>query len=725
MRKPNNHFVRKEDLTYTPQVGLSDGYAGGLDAVASDRALAKQLMQAAFDIQAGEDNLRQSIIEQQNKVALLDATNRLSDINKASYESLKLDPDQFRVATNEQASEVINELPMILRGIAKNTFVQEQNDYYYRALNNKREYLDRQTSEQTQVAIKNCADKAVSNIEGMLNPNPGISSNAQIAFGSTLGEFNAFLGAKNSYNLDIFTPEQKDKLNQFFFGTVFQKFAELKMNSIFDVQEKIKFINDVLTGNAKIELEDGTTIANNVLHYEQRQVIARHLADNLKSLMKQQQSTELLAHAQSWLAGDKNVFVPPEVHEKAMGLYYKQAREGWGIKNIMTADQNTRDTITNSLCSFIAKSGVLVDELKEDLESLQNSGIPQAFEVSSNVISFINANRDNLPNVIKNLNTKNFCESIAMSKLVDLRIPSEQAYSMVMAQYRNMTEEQRKTRGKEFSTILHDNETLTDDVILPNQGKNVVRNNEATGYIADYKYLIETSFMSGATIDEAKKFADTFILKKWSKVEKDGKTYLRAYAPELFYSVPGLYGASDIEKSIINKAKSLKIEKPENVIVLADEQTYGEISGKNPEPTYAMWVFENGVPMQIRNKQTGKQERIGGDDFRPPQMVAIQDKVNSHNKQINDLNREIENTFINAEKAIAEYEKSRKASKKNVEWGHYLYKRHEAEKPFIEKRKALKQQKKALEKEKETSVKQYKNRPEALIEDWKKERGLK
>ena len=38
MRKPNN-FVSKENLIYTPQVGVGDGFAGGLSAVEGDRRL--------------------------------------------------------------------------------------------------------------------------------------------------------------------------------------------------------------------------------------------------------------------------------------------------------------------------------------------------------------------------------------------------------------------------------------------------------------------------------------------------------------------------------------------------------------------------------------------------------------------------------------------------------------------------------------------------------------
>ncbi|MBO5853181.1 MAG: hypothetical protein J6Q61_02795 [Bacteroidales bacterium] len=712
-------------MVYTPNQNITGGLEGDLQIAANGRELARQMFQAAFEIQQGEDNLRRSIIEQQNKVALLDAKNKLSAINKATYENFKFDPERFKVETNEQASDVINELPMLLRGDAKDIFTQEQNDYYYRAFNNQREYLDRQTSEQTQVAIKNCGDKAIKNIENMLLSNPSLKANAQAAFGFNIGEFNGLLEAKNSYGLDIFNEGQKDKLRQDFYGSIFQRFAELKMSSLPDVESKLNFIKEVLIGEANIELDDGTVVSNDILHYGNRQVIARALSDNLKSFIKQQQTVDLMNYAKNWIGGNKNVFVPPAVHDKAMGLYYKQARESLGVQNIAMADEETRGTITRSLCDFIEKSEVLVDELKDDLKGMQDSGIPGVFEVSANVISFIQQNRDRLPKVIQSLDEKNFAESLDMVRMSKLKIPAEQSFSMIETEYRKMSEEQRKVRGKQFSDKLHDNETFTPAAIfnVSNPDNDIANNNEAASYMSDYIFLAQKAFMSGASIQASKQFADTFVLKKWSRVNIDGKTYFRAYSPEKFYSVPGYWGTQDINMAINNKAKSLGIEDSQNAVAIADEQTYSEIGGKHPQPTYGLWVYRDGVPQQVINKKTGKQERMVASDFMPKQMSELSNAFQKYDELINNIDIEIANTFKDAENAVSKYLASTKG--KMVEWGHYLYKRHEAEQPFVEKRKQLKKEKAKLEKEKESATKPYKNTPSATYEQWKRERNLK
>ena len=698
MRKPQRNIVTREDLVYTQNQNITGGLEGDLQIAANGRELAKQMFQAAFEIQQSEDNLRQSIIEQQNKVALLDAKNKLSIINKASFENLKFDPERFKVETNEQASDVINELPMLLRGAAKDIFTQEQSDYYYRALNNQREYLDKQTFEQTQVAIKNCGDKAIKNIENMLLANPSLKANAQQAFGFNIGEFNGLLETKNSYGLDIFNEGQKDKLRQGFYGSIFQRFAELKMSSLPDVESKLNFIKEVLTGEANIELEDGTMISNNMLHYDSRQVIAKGLADNLKSFVKQQQTVDLMTHARNWIGGNKNLFVPPEIHEKAMGLYYRQARDTIGVKDILTADTEKRKDITKSLCDFIAKSEVLVDDLKEDLESMQASGIPEVFEVSANVMSFIQSNRQKLPRVIQNLDEKDFAESIEMAKLSNLNIPSEQAFSMIVTEHRKMTEEQRKARGKQFTEKLHDGVTFTPSAILPNKGNNVVNNNEASSYMSDYIFLAQKAFMSGSTVEDAKKFADTFILKKWSQIKLNGKIYLRAYALEKFYSIPGFFETNDINRVIQNKAKEQKIKDYKNAVALADEQTYSEICVKNPKPTYALWVFRDGFYQQVIDKETNTQVRVGAEDFMPPEMQKISDEYNKYQKLINNLDIYIANTFKDADIAVAEH---RKKAKENPTLRNVLLSKYGVKRPIVERRKLLEKQKKEIEKQRD------------------------
>ena len=180
MRKSSN-FVGKENLIYTPQFNIGDNLSGGLSAVEGDRRLVGQVFEAAKAIQQSEDNLRQSITEQQNKVLLLDAVNKISSINQSLYEELKYDPDRFKVLSNEQSAKVINELPLLLRDVAKNSFFEQQNGYYYKALNNKREYLDKQSFEQTQLSIKNLAKDASSSIVGLFNANPSLNIQSQIS----------------------------------------------------------------------------------------------------------------------------------------------------------------------------------------------------------------------------------------------------------------------------------------------------------------------------------------------------------------------------------------------------------------------------------------------------------------------------------------------------------------------------------------------------------------
>ena len=212
MRRAQSGFVRKEDLIYTPTQGVSDGFSGGLQIAANDRRLATQILQAAVDIQNSEDELRRSITKQQNDLLLLNAKNKLSQINQEAYLALQRDPDQFKIQTNEQASKVINELPLLLRDKAKTDFLQEQNGYYYKARNNQREYLDKQKFEQIQVSNKNLAKFSTYAIQNMFSVNSADQAQGVIDLGIAIGNFEMSLLEKSGLGTDLFT--EKDNYSE-------------------------------------------------------------------------------------------------------------------------------------------------------------------------------------------------------------------------------------------------------------------------------------------------------------------------------------------------------------------------------------------------------------------------------------------------------------------------------------------------------------------------------
>ena len=618
MRKPNNHFVRKEDLIYTPNVSLSDGFTGGLSAVAGDKELATQFMKAAFDIQKSEDNLRQSIIEQQNSVLLLDAKNRLSQLNKASYENLKFDADKFKIETNEQASKIINELPLLLRGKAKESFVQEQNDYYYRALNNQREYLDRQTSEQAQLTIQNGADKATKNIEGMFHPNAAVRTTAQLAFGFNIGEAMGLLDTKDSYGMDVFTPLQKHKLYQGFLGPVMQKFAELNMSSIPTIDGKLEFIKQVINGDASFAYTDQTfngdiEVSFSSLDRDGRNAIGKILTKNLKEYVKLQKEATAINYVDRVIKGEILPLTNTEQHVNSTNIFYDHIRQKYGLENLGTADPMTINRVGYSMCGLVSKIGTIPPHMQQDLEALQNSGNPQLFKMVADVVSFVRAN---VPTAVDQLNEKNLAESITMARLSDLGIPAEEAYLTIEQNFWKTTPEVRERRLKDFNTLYPKIKIIGD--VTSNIGSDVYssQTRQVTQYEEEYAFLTQQYFLKGASLDIAKKTAKTILDKKWSIVTgPDGKKQLQAYAPEKFFA-NAVLTPEDMRVELERFSKQF-VDDVKNVMVVADETTYRQL----PKPSYVLYVVRNGIPEIVEN-ELGKPVRVGTNVWRTPRLLA-------------------------------------------------------------------------------------------------------
>lgn len=626
MRKPNNHFIRKEDIIYTPQVGVSDGLASGLSAVEGDRRLVGQMFEAAKAIQQSEDNLRQSITEQQNKVLLLDAVNKISSINQSLYEELKYDPDRFKVASNEQSAKVINELPLLLRDAAKNSFLQQQNGYYYKALNNKREYLDKQSFDQTQLSIKNLAKDASSSIVGLFNANPSLNIQSQIGLGSSIAQAMQFLGAKNSYGMDLFSPLQKEKLSQGFYGTLFEGFSELKFNSLKTTDEKLGFIKDVLFGSAKIAYKDPTTnadveIPSSMLDQDGRNSIAKTLSEKLKQETFQEKEAVEKQHVQNVIAGKKLPAYKVEKYLNATNTTYKDFKQQYGLENIVGADLQTIAATTNSIVGFVGKTRSLPTELKNDIESWKNSGNPMLFKMASDVTGFVFAN---FPEISNKMNSKSLAECLTMYNLTKAGVPVDQAYTTVFQNFWKMSAETKQQRQKDFDKLktIHFGELIQ---------KNFVASGAGDEYKKQLMFVAEQLYISGADIGVAKSVAENALSSRWGSSIINGEEYFTALPPEKYYAMEGILTPKNM-RDRLNEFVKPYVTDVNNIVVIADDQTYTEVYGDAPTPSYGLWHKNEMGYLEVVLNDAGQHVRVGKNLWR--------DDLESYYEQLSsDLNK--------------------------------------------------------------------------------------
>lgn len=617
MRKPNNHFIRKEDIIYTPQVGISDGLASGLSAVEGDRRLVGQMFEAAKAIQQSEDNLRRSITEQQNKVLLMDAVNKISSINQSLYEELKYDPDRFKVLSNEQSAKVINELPLLLRDAAKNSFLQQQNGYYYKALNNKREYLDKQSFEQTQLSIKNLAKDASSSIIGLFNANPSLNIQAQISLGSSIAQAMQFLGSKNSYGMDLFSPLQKEKIYQGFYGTLFEGFANLKFDSLQSIEYKQNFIKDVLSGSAKITYKDPTTnsdieIPSSILDQEGRNSIAKNLSRQLNEYKKLQEDEEDYRIASDVQSGKKEAMPGIKAYDKAIEKDFEKQCKLLGIDNISIATPEQIRGITQAISEYAINKKLIPSGLKQRLQAWQNSGNPVMFNMASDIYGFIRANNSKLA---ESLPSKKLAECITMYENLKAGMTVDESYASIEQIFWKTDENLRQTRQSEFNKLK---KTEFDDIVPKEIANPII----ATNYKYQYVSIAEQEYLKGATIDVAKNVAKDILQRRYGESSINGTEEFIDLPPEKFYSKDYFLTPRDMRIRLNNYLKKY-VDDVNKVVVKADEKTYTELGGENPSPTYALYYINDmGVPEIIFNDK-GQQARVGSNIWRTEEDEAV------------------------------------------------------------------------------------------------------
>lgn len=603
MRKPQNNFLRKDDLIYQSRLGVNDGVDGGLQASASDRSLASQVVSAIKDIQVSEDNLRRSIAEQQNKVLLLDATNKLSEINMSSFQSFAVDPEGFKKETTERSKEVFDKLPFQLREVARNSFLQQQSGYYYKALNNQREYLDKQSFEQTQISIQNLAKDASSSIVGLFNANQAANVQSQISLGASIAEASQYLNAKNSYGMDLFSPLQKQKISQGFYGTLFEGFSELKFSSLSSADEKERFIKDVLFGSAKIVYKDPTTntdveIPSSMLDQDGRNSIARSLSSRLKNEIKAQKEIDQEMLVKQVIAGGTFPDPKDKNYRDSVDTYYAKY-----VKPNIVFDQPL-DSL-NLIGEFVNKTKTISKGLESDLRACLSSDNFMIFSFASDVVKNITVNN---PNLIDYLPEKDIAKALTMNRMTSAGVPPEEAFNSITKSFASISNEVREQRIRTFNKNLNDEKTRAsfEAEIMESGWFWWKENQKPVDIVADEFYyqftdLARDFYVMGADFDTARESALACMKKRWGNSVVNGDNTLTALPPEKYYSDYALTG--EIMRDLL--LDYVKDKLPEganeyNVIVLADRATYATAGNPTSKPSYVLcYINEMGVPEPI------------------------------------------------------------------------------------------------------------------------------
>lgn len=614
MRRAQSGFVRKEDLIYTPTQGVSDGFSGGLQIAANDRRLATQILQAAVDIQNSEDELRRSIAKQQNDLLLLNAKNKLSQINQEAYLALQRDPDQFKIQTNEQASKVINELPLLLRDKAKTDFLQEQNGYYYKARNNQREYLDKQKFEQIQVSNKNLAKFSTYAIQNMFSVNSADQAQGVIDLGIAIGNFEMSLLEKSGLGTDLFTEKDKYSERQGFYGSVFEQFARLKLSSISDPVEAQAFINEVQNGSAQITYKDplstsDVSIPSVILDQKTRNTISRGLKSRLKENIKLQAEAQADVMVQEAIEGKIHLDPKDSKTRDAVSKHY----EKYIAPNVSYL--NPLESL-NIIGSYLNKTNVMPKSLESNIRGWLASDDFMAVSFASDIIKNISVNNLDLIDYIP---SKDIAKALTMNRMTNAGIGAEEAFNTITKSFATVSEDIKQQRTRSFNKELNDNKEDFEASVMESGWFWWKENKAPTLIVADEFYyqftdLARDFYVMGSDFETAKQSALACMKKRWGNSVVNGDDILTALPPEKYYSDYNLTGkvmrsvlldVIENKPEVLDLPEDLRKEYPDinKFMVLADRATYATAGSPTSKPSYALcYKNDMGVPTPILGK---------------------------------------------------------------------------------------------------------------------------
>lgn len=648
-----NSYLRKEDLVYQPKVAINDGLESSLQALSGENRLTLQAAKMFKDIQDSEIKLRDAINEQQNKVILLDASNKLSDINRASIVEHKYNPEAFKQQTNELSTKVLNTLPLHLREAARQDFLRQQSQYYFQALDNQRRYLDKQAFEQAQLSIQGLAKDATACIPGLLTTdNDLIKTSAQVGLGLSVAQANQFLEAKDSYGLDLFSPLQKEEIKQKFYGVIFEQFASAQMEAMPNMESKLEFLKDIATGNAKITYRDESVenifeVPFNILNEKKRKQLVNELAKQLKEQNKIQQEEAKRQIAYKALSGQTDPMPHDKDYRESMDAYYKsEIYDKFDLGNIGSAPPEVVAQATESIVRFVVEGRVYPDSLEDNIRSFISSGNPVLFKMGSDIIGRVDSqNKD----ITKQLNLKNLNAALKMYELVQGGTPFDQAYMTIDNNYFKVSKEEYENRLKIFETEIK--KSIDKDWGKPTSSSEIAKKSEFVNLAREF-------YIQGGDWQVAKKTAEIYQSKRWAKSTINGGSQEMALAPELYYENDVLMPASRMRVLAEKNVKPF-VNDTSRIVIKPDEITYTQIGGKTPKPSYGVYYREDNGLLNRVYDDANQPVRVGVETWgiseeNPEFKTLLEDKLlleqlREQERVINFQTNELKRGMINEE----------------------------------------------------------------------------
>lgn len=570
--------------------------------------------------------MSQKIVDGANKLSTQEFENSAQKSLIDIYQRNAANPEAFQKESDAALKGLSKGLPFHLKDDLIHSYKKQQNHIFASASANQIKVNDDKILEQNLVSQQLAEQNAMQAITDITNNDLGVQGLSNL--GEATQQMNEKMYATNSSGMPIFSAPQRIKAMSNFRSNIFNKFVLNTTDSMGSLNEKVNFINDVVTGKAKLNFGQEDGMSFNQLTQQQQQSLSHHLQQVAKASMQQEAQNASLQHVQN-VIDNKDIADPKDkTYLKAVDVYYNS---NMALKNVDIENPIQRVAAANSVAKLVSDTKAVPPSLESDLRAYLNSDDPNYFALASEIVGSISVNA---PDQMSAFNNKDIAKAKDMNLAITSGIKPEKAFAKIEKSYSLMSPEVLKDRSKKFDKFANDNPEL----FSPEKMKHGLwffkkMQEPAAPYISDefarqYKEITKTLMVGGSTEEGALNSAKDIMHIRWGNSSINGIDQLTALPPEKYYEVKqvGLNSKWMRDRAVehANKYSTEKLTK-DDVLIIPDMITYQTAGDSTTKPTYVLSTKKNDL-LDLVLDENFNPVRVGENIWRDEQAVKLFDE---------------------------------------------------------------------------------------------------
>lgn len=609
---PNNNLVYEGNNPILSQ----DSFGSSLSLLKNDRALEQSKIEATKAIYDQRNSLLDAVQQSSDKLNAIETGNALIEELQKAYIENRINPTGFDAAVRSFKDKILKTISNPeQRALVQQGFDAKVNNTYMQIINNCRQANDEKVFVESKKAIDLSAMNLSLSVQNAFNDVGDMSPDALAAMVDAYVNMESALNTTNSYNEPIFTPKQQDELRKGWMTVAVESICNETIKSL-PINKQIEFAGKFQGGESLIEfpLPNGEKIeiSGKDIGFDNFKSVSAKINKTVNDNFTQIKNQENIQQIENVAAGKELPDPKNKDYRKKVDTYYNSV-----IKPNLSFDspENAFSSV-NTVGSMIHTLKAIPETLESDLRAYLYSDNFQAFSFASDIVKSIQVND---PDLIEFLPQKDISKAIMMNRLTSSGIPPEQAFNQINKSFQSINENIMDQRAKTFNKMLGDPKfqkkfeasTMRTGWFFWKENK-MPNNMVADEFYYQFTDLARDFYAMGADEDSARESALAVLQTKWGNSNVNGDNLLTALPPEKFYSKEYMDGKAMRDLLLWHARKFVEKDvKDENIIVLADQETYATAGDITSKPSYCLCVInEMGIPEPVLDEEN-QFRRIG------------------------------------------------------------------------------------------------------------------